>query len=71
MSEKPWVMGIFTLLLSAFKMEETLFKDYEMRLPFDQRLLKMRRDFEAYKEQIRSLLIKRYNVKPPEEPLVI
>jgi hypothetical protein len=69
--EKPWVMGIFDMLLIDFVMEETLFKDYQMRLQFDEQLLTMRREFEIYKERLRSTLIARYNIKPPEAPLVV
>ena len=43
LEEKPWAMGIFDMLLIDFKMEETLFKDYETRFQFDEKLLTMRR----------------------------
>ncbi len=71
LAEKPWAMGIFDMLLIDFKMEETFFKDYQMRFQFDEKLLTMRREFEVYKEQIRTFLTTRYNVKRPEAPLIV
>lgn len=71
MDEKRWAMSIFDMLLTVFKMEETLFKDYEMRFQFDENLLKMRREFESYKEQLRRFIITRYDIKPPELPLIV
>jgi len=71
MAEKPWATGLFGMLLTAFKMEETLFKDYQMRLQFDETLLKMRKEFEAYKEHVRRLITTRYGIKPPEMPLIV
>lgn len=68
--EKPWVMGIFDMLLMDFMMEETFFKDYQMRFQFDERLLTMRREFEIYKERLRSALITRYDIRRPEVPMV-
>ena len=49
MAEKPWAMGIFDMLLIDFKMEETLFKDYQTRFQFDEKLLTMRRSRYAKK----------------------
>jgi hypothetical protein len=40
-------------------MEETLFKDYETRFQFDEKLLTMRREFEVYKERLRRALTTR------------
>jgi hypothetical protein len=71
LAEKPWAMGLFDMLLICFKMEETLYKDYEMRFQFDETLVAMRRDFERYKESVRRLIVTRYNVKPPNIPLVV
>lgn len=71
LAEKPWAMGIFDMLLIDFKMEETLFKDYEMRFQFDEHLLNTRRDFENYKERTRRALLTKYKVKPPETPMVV
>jgi len=69
--EKPWATGIFTMLLVDFKMEETLFKDYEMRLQFDEKLLVMRAEFEIYKERLRADVISHYKIKPPDSPLIV
>jgi hypothetical protein len=71
LEEKPWAMGIFDMLLIDFKMEETLFKDYETRFQFDEKLLTMRREFEVYKERLRRALTTRYGIKPPEAPLIV
>jgi len=71
MDEKRWAMSIFDMLLTVFKMEEALFKDYEMRFQFEENLLKMRREFESYKEQLRRSIIMRYDLKPPELPLIV
>jgi len=71
LDEKPWAMGIFDMLLIDFTMGETLFKDYELRLQFDEQLLTMRRDFEIYKERLRRAVTTKYNVKPPEPPMVV
>ena len=70
MDDKRWAMSIFDMLLTAFKMEETLFKDYRLRLQFDEGLLRMRKGFES-KEQLRRALIERYDLRPPECPLII
>jgi hypothetical protein len=70
LEEKVWATSLFSLLLTSFKMEETLFKDYETRLQFDEGLMRMRSDFERYKEQLRAILKVRYNVKLPA-PLIV
>ncbi len=71
LAEKPWATGIFTMLLADFKMEETLFKDYEVRLQFDETLLTMRSEFETFKEQLRKAIISRYGIKRPDLPLIV
>jgi len=71
LQEKPWAMGIFDMLLVDFMMEETFFKDYQMRFQFDEKLLTMRREFEVYKERLRATLTTRYGIKPPESPPVV
>lgn len=53
------------MLLTCFTMEQTFFNDYEGRLKLDNELMRMRGEFEKYKEQLRQLLIKRYKVEPP------
>lgn len=71
LDEKTWAVGLFDLLLHDFMMEEMLFKDYQTRLQFDETLLKKRAAFEVYKEQLRSAIAARYNLKPPEAPLIV
>lgn len=46
-------------------MEQTMFSDYESRLKLDDGLIRMRGEFEAYKEQLREKLKARYRLKPP------
>jgi hypothetical protein len=65
LDEKIWATSIFSLLLTCFKMEETMFRDYQTRFQFDEELMRMRRDSEKYKEQLRRVLIARYNVERP------
>jgi hypothetical protein len=60
-----WAMSLFSMLLTCFTMERTLYTDYESRLRFDHELLRMRAKFERFKEQVRRILIARYNVQPP------
>jgi hypothetical protein len=71
LNEKTWALGLFILLLHDFMMEEMLFKDYQTRLQFDETLLKMRAEFQLYKEQLRSTIAARYDLKPPEAPMVV
>jgi hypothetical protein len=67
---RQWAMGLFSLLLTCFAMEDMFFNDYKTRLQLDNTLVTMRRDFEIYKERLRRILIERYNVVPPPQPLV-
>jgi hypothetical protein len=69
--EKTWAIGLFDLLLHDFMMEEMLFKDYQTRLQFDEKLLTMRARFEVRKEQLRASLAARYNLTPPAGPCVV
>jgi hypothetical protein len=71
MDEKTWATGLFGLLLHDFMMEEMLFEDYQMRLQFDEKLLKMRAQFETYKEQLRITLAARYDIKRPDGPVIV
>jgi hypothetical protein len=71
LEEKMWATSLFDLLLIAFRMEETLFKDYELRFQFDEKLLTMRKEFEYYKEQVRQAIITRYGIQQPEPPLIV
>jgi hypothetical protein len=67
---RQWAMGLFSLLLTCFTIEDTFFNDYRTRLQLDDTLMTMRHDFQAYKERLRRILIQRYNVAPPPQPLV-
>lgn len=62
---KLWALGLFTMLLTCSTMEQTFFSDYEGRLKLDNELMRMRGEFDRYKEQLRQMLIKRYKVEPP------
>lgn len=62
---KLWALGLFAMLLACSTMEQTLFGDYEGRLKLDIELMRMRGEFDKYKEQLRQMLIKRYKVEPP------
>ena len=42
-----------------------MFSDYESRLKLDDGLIRMRGEFEAYKEQLREKLKAPYRLKPP------
>jgi hypothetical protein len=69
--QQTWAMSLFSMLLTCFTMERTLFADYESRLRLDYELVRMRTKFEFYKEQLRQKMIARYNVKPPKSKSVI
>jgi hypothetical protein len=71
LNEKTWAVGLFVLLLQDFMMEEMLFRDYQMRLQFDETLLKKRAAFGVYKEQLRSAIAARYDLKRPEAPTIV
>lgn len=68
---RMWAMSLFSMLLACFTMERTLFSDYEDRLRLDDGLVRMRNEFERYKEQLGRDLIVRYQVKPPKRKPVI
>ncbi len=68
---RTWAMSLFPMLLTCFTMERTMFGDYESRLKLDDGLIRMRSEFERYKEQLRKDLIVRYEVKPPAPTSVI
>ncbi len=61
-----WAVSLFSMLLTCFTMERTLFSDYEDRLKLDPELARMRAEFDQYKERLRRELIRRYEVKPPK-----
>jgi hypothetical protein len=68
---QPFVIELFMMVTTFFKMEETLFLDYEDRLKLDNTLLGMRRDFEARKKTLRRKIITRFELKPPPPPLIL
>jgi hypothetical protein len=68
---RAWAMSLFSMLLACFTMERTLFSDYEERLKLDDGLMRMRDEFEQYKEQLRRMLIVRYQVRPPKSERLI
>jgi len=70
LDERLWAMGLLSMLLTCFVMERTFFEDYNSRLQLDDTLVKMRSEFERYKEQLRRSVIVRYKVPPPPQPLV-
>jgi hypothetical protein len=67
---RRWALGLFSMLLTCFVMENTFFEDYKSRLQLDDTLVNMRRDFQAYKEKLRGILIVRYEVPAPPQPLI-
>ncbi|MGD0973954.1 MAG: hypothetical protein ABR866_07690 [Candidatus Korobacteraceae bacterium] len=60
-----WALYLFPMLLTCSTMEQTLFNDYDSRLKFDNDLMRMRGEFERYKEWLRAKLIVRYGLEPP------
>jgi hypothetical protein len=68
---RAWAMSLFSMLLACFTMERTLFSDYEERLKLDDGLIRMRDEFEQYKEHLRRMLIVRYQVRPPKSERLI
>ncbi len=49
-----WATSLFSMLLTCFTMERMFFEDYESRLKLDHILVRMRGEFEKYKEQVRE-----------------
>jgi hypothetical protein len=62
---RMWALSLFSMLLTCSTMERTLFNDYEGRLKLDNELMRMRGEFEMYKEHLREILKVRYLVEPP------
>jgi len=60
-----WATSLFSMLLTCFTMEQTMFCNYESRLKLDDGLMRMRGEFEAFKEHLREELKARYRLKPP------
>jgi hypothetical protein len=69
--ERQLTLGIFTMLLMVFVMEDTFFKDYRARFQFDEKLLIMRGELNDHKERVRASLTARYNIKRAEAPLIV
>ena len=62
---KMWALSLFSMLLTCFTMERTLFDDFDSRLRLDDGLRRMRDEFEVYKEQVREKIKARYDLRPP------
>lgn len=62
---RHWALSIFSMLLTCFTMEQTLFSDYESRLKLDAELMKLKSEFERQKEQLREKMKVKYKVEPP------
>lgn len=67
---QAWALETFTMVLTFFVMEKTLYSDYEDRLKLDDILHQMRRKFDVRKERLRKKLIDRFELKPPPAPLI-
>ena len=66
-----WALSLFSMLLTCFTMEQTMYGDYESRLKLDDGLRRMRKEFDTYKEQLRSKLKVQFKVKPPPSTSLI
>jgi hypothetical protein len=55
----------FTMLLTCATMEQSFFNDYEGRLKLNSDLMRMRGEFDRYKERLRQTLITRCAVRAP------
>jgi hypothetical protein len=64
-NQQLWAMMIFTMLLTCSTMESVFFGDYEDRLKLDDTLMRMRRECDRFKENLRRTLIARYKIEPP------
>jgi hypothetical protein len=56
---------LFSRLLTCFVMERTLCEDFKLRLQLDGRLVRMRDDFEVFKEELRKRMIVQYKMRRP------
>lgn len=59
-----FVKELFSRLLTCVVMEHVLFEDFKLRLELDARLMRMRQDFEHFKQQVRAELTSRYEIAP-------
>lgn len=60
-----FAIELFSRLLVCVLMERTFFNDFNTRFELDARLVRMRRNFETFKERLRRTVIERYKVQPP------
>jgi hypothetical protein len=65
LDERNWALSLFSLLLTCFTMEKTFYGDYQTRLQFDEPLIRMRKEFEQLKEQLREYMKVHYKIEPP------
>jgi len=65
LESRTWYLSLFSMLLTCFTMEQTLFNDYDARLKLDDGLRRMRDEFEVFKEQLREDTKARYKLRPP------
>jgi tetratricopeptide (TPR) repeat protein len=63
--QRMWALSLFSMLLTCSTMDQTLFNDYDSRLKLDNDLMRMRGEFDRYKERLREILKVRYKVEPP------
>jgi hypothetical protein len=68
---RVWAMSLFSMLLTCFTMEATFFSDYRDRLTLDHVLVRMRAEFDNYKEQVREYLITKHQVAAPGPQFLI
>jgi hypothetical protein len=61
---RTWALYLFPMLLTCFTMEQMLFNDYDSRLKLDNELMRMRGEFEIFKERLREMLKVRYGPHP-------
>jgi len=65
LEERNWALSLFSLLLTCSTMERTFYGDYQNRLQFDETLIRMRRESEQLKEQLREYGKVHYKIEPP------
>jgi hypothetical protein len=63
--QRMWALSLFSMLLTCSTMEQPLFNDYDSHLKLDNDLMRMRGEFDRYKERLREILKVRYKVEPP------
>jgi hypothetical protein len=65
LDERNWALSLFSLLLTCFTMEQVFYRDYQTRLQFDETLIRMRKEFEQLKGQLREYMKVHYKIEPP------